>query len=373
MRFATSSDRFTRRRFLKVAGAAAAGLALGQPLSALARPAVPPGEEEPKPPVVDYVPARVLSGAVAVYDSLDTNNRHVLRTVRRDETIDVAGEFDGPGPERNRTWYQTRDGFAYSAWLQKMKPYSTPQMYSDLGPWGIWIESIVANAPAYAQPDDHSAVHYIFHYGTVYHATEARVAPDGRIWYNTYDEYASKEDNIGPTNHWTPAIFFRKIEDDEFQPINPGARDKHIQINLGKQLVTCYEGDQVVLTSRCASGASFKIKDAVVDYGTPRGDFKAILKMPSRHMRAPEAERDTSAWFDLPGVPWNTFFTYDGIAIHGTYWHNDFGLPRSHGCVNVPIEVARWIYFWTEPPAPYENDFVQGDVPQVTATPIVVV
>ena len=127
-----------------------------------------------------------------------------------------------------------------------------------------------------------------------------------------------------------------------------------------------------MLTSRVASGASFTIKDEVEDFSTPTGDYSAILKMPSRHMRAPEAERDSDAWFDLPGVPWNTFFTYDGIAIHGTYWHNDFGVPRSHGCVNVPISVAKWIYFWTNPVAPYQGDFVQGDVKTVKATQIVV-
>ena len=310
---------------------------------------------------------------MAVYDSLDTKQRQVVRTVRRDRTLDVTGEFEGPGPERNRTWYQTRDGFVYSAWLQKMQPYHTPKMYTDLGDWGIWIETLVANAPAYAEPDDRSALQYIYHYGTVYHATEAYVAADGRIWYNTVDEYASKEDNIGPTNHWTPAVFFRKIEEAEFAPINPRVRNKHIEVDLGQQVVTCYEGNKVVMAARCASGASFKVGEETLDYGTPRGEFKAILKMPTRHMRAPESERDTDAWFDLPGVPWSTFFTYEGIAIHGTYWHNDYGLPRSHGCVNVPIDVARWIYFWTEPEAPYEDDFVQGDLPEVTATQIMVV
>ncbi len=368
-----SSAPFNRRQFLKLAGAAATGLALGQPLSALAKPSIPPGEEEPKPPHVDYVPARVLSASVAVYSSLNTGKRKVLRTIGRDQTIDVAGEFDGPGPERNRTWYQTRDGYVYSAWLQKMQPYRTPHMYTDLGAWGIWIETIVANAPAYIEPDDRSRPAYIYHYGTVYHATEAYIAPDGRIWYNTYDEYQSKEDNISSTHHWVPAVFFRKIAEDEFKPIQPRARNKRIEVDLGQQTVTCYEGDKVVLTSRCASGASFKVGEETLDYGTPRGEYTAILKMPSRHMRAPESERNTGAYFDLPGVPWNTFFTYDGIAIHGTYWHNDFGLPRSHGCVNVPIEVARWIYFWTEPPAPYEDDFVQGDIPEVTATQIRVV
>jgi lipoprotein-anchoring transpeptidase ErfK/SrfK len=366
-----------RRNFFKLAGAAASGVLLPPALDAarvaLAKPYSPPEEVPLKPPFIDYQPARVLASSVAVYSSLDPNNRKVLRSVRRDQTIDVAGEFVGPGPGRNQTWYGTRDGFVYSAWLQRMEPYRTPRIVADVGEWGMWIETIVASAPAYTQPDESSPFQYWYNYGTTYHVTETYTDATGRVWYNTVDEYASKDDNIGPTNHWVPAIFFRPIEQDEFKAINPHTPDKRIAIDLGAQQLTCYEGDKVVLTSRVASGAAFTIGEGMVDFSTPRGEFSAILKMPSRHMRAPEAERGSNAWFDLPGVPWNTFFTYEGIAIHGTYWHNDYGLPRSHGCVNVPIEVAKYVYFWTNPVAPYENDFVQGDVPEVTATQIVVV
>jgi lipoprotein-anchoring transpeptidase ErfK/SrfK len=367
-----SSAPVNRRQFLKIAGAAAAGTLLGPAANALAKPYIPPGEELPKPPFIDYQPARVLTAGVTVYDSLDPKKRKAVQTVRRDQTIDVTGEFIGPGPERNRTWYGARRGFVYSAWLQRMERYRTPRIYTDVGEWGIWIETIVATASAYAEPSEQSALRYQYNYGTIFHVTEAVTDATGRVWYNTFDEYASQDDNISPTHHWVPAIFFRPFERDEFKALNPRARDKRIVVDLGTQSLTCYEGDQPVLTSRVASGASFTVGEEVLDYSTPRGQFSAILKMPSRHMRAPEAERDTSAWFDLPGVPWSTFFTYEGIAIHGTYWHNDYGLPRSHGCVNVPIEVAKYIYFWTEPVTPYEDDFVQGDVPEVTATPIVV-
>jgi lipoprotein-anchoring transpeptidase ErfK/SrfK len=64
--------------------------------------------------------------------------------------------------------------------------------------------------------------------------------------------------------------------------------------------------------------------------------------------------------FDLPGIPWNVFFDMSGTAIHGTYWHNDFGVKRSHGCLNVSCEAARWIYRWTYPIGGYEDDFVAG-------------
>ena len=53
--------------------------------------------------------------------------------------------------------------------------------------------------------------------------------------------------------------------------------------------------------------------------------------------------------YELPGVPWVSFFTTTGVAFHGTYWHNDFGRPKSHGCVNMRTEEARWLYRWTLP------------------------
>jgi lipoprotein-anchoring transpeptidase ErfK/SrfK len=48
--------------------------------------------------------------------------------------------------------------------------------------------------------------------------------------------------------------------------------------------------------------------------------------------------------YDLPNVPWVMFFTSRGHAIHGAYWHNNFGNPMSHGCVNLPVSNAQWLY-----------------------------
>lgn len=53
-------------------------------------------------------------------------------------------------------------------------------------------------------------------------------------------------------------------------------------------------------------------------------------------------------YYDLPSVPWNLYFTYDGAVIHGAYWHVNFGAQNSYGCVNLPPENAEWIYNWAE-------------------------
>ncbi|MBI3176443.1 MAG: L,D-transpeptidase [Chloroflexi bacterium] len=53
--------------------------------------------------------------------------------------------------------------------------------------------------------------------------------------------------------------------------------------------------------------------------------------------------------YDLPGVPWVSYFAGNGAALHGTYWHNDFGTPKSAGCINLRPQDARWLFRWTLP------------------------
>jgi lipoprotein-anchoring transpeptidase ErfK/SrfK len=76
--------------------------------------------------------------------------------------------------------------------------------------------------------------------------------------------------------------------------------------------------------------------------------------------------------YDLPGVPWVSFFTGTGISFHGTYWHNDYGQPRSHGCVNLTPADAKFIYRWTRPAVPPETQYLhlpgEGTLVQIVTT-----
>jgi lipoprotein-anchoring transpeptidase ErfK/SrfK len=140
------------------------------------------------------------------------------------------------------------------------------------------------------------------------------------------------------------------IPDEELSLLSPEVPDesKSIVIDTAAQLVTAFEGETMVFSQRCSSGAK--------GTKTPLGDFRTYHKGPSIHMtNQGDAELNI---YDLPGVPWVSFFTGDGAAIHGTYWHNDFGRPRSHGCVNLPSEAAKFIYRWTSPTVPVEMDYI---------------
>jgi lipoprotein-anchoring transpeptidase ErfK/SrfK len=148
----------------------------------------------------------------------------------------------------------------------------------------------------------------------------------------------------------------RLIPAEELTPLSPAVPpgSKKLEVNLREQILVAYEMDEPVYMARVATGARF----STGNYSTPPGWHMTFHKRPSRHM----ARGNLAAnGYDLPGVPWNSYITESGIAIHGTYWHNNFGRPRSHGCINLTPKAAKWVYRWTMPVVPpdqqsaYEN------------------
>ncbi len=119
----------------------------------------------------------------------------------------------------------------------------------------------------------------------------------------------------------------------------PGApvaqASKSILVNLSSQWLYAYEGDQLVFDAPVATG-----RDGM---NTPTGTYKVYAKLPVQTMRG---VTDGEAWV-VPNVP-HVMYIYGGVAIHGTYWHNLFGTGArpSHGCVNLPVRSAAWLYEW---------------------------
>ena len=116
--------------------------------------------------------------------------------------------------------------------------------------------------------------------------------------------------------------------------VNAPTEGKWIDINVATQTITAYEG-------------SVPLKSVIVSTGVARtptvlGTYKIYRKHANMRMTGGTPGID---YYDLPNVPWSMFF-YAGYAIHGTYWHNNFGTPMSHGCVNLRTEDAKWFYDW---------------------------
>lgn len=297
---------------------------------------------------------RALAAGVAIYDKAERGAKRVAY-YRRDESFAITGELRAPGLNaHNDLWYETEEGYAYSAWVQPMLKWAPQPTHYDMPAWGCWGEICVPYTSAKVAPHPSAAEKYRYYYGTAYRILGVHRDDQGNDWYQLFDE-------LPPTaSYYVLATDVRCIPRSEIAPINPFVGDKRIEVDLSNQTVTCFESDQVVFTTRCASGAAFKMGDgSIADFGTPKGEHYVLLKQASRHMVG--EDENSPDYFDLPGVPWDTFFDLEGRAIHGTYWHNDFGVPRSHGCVNVSIDAARWIYRWTHPVGAYEDDFIRSN------------
>lgn len=111
--------------------------------------------------------------------------------------------------------------------------------------------------------------------------------------------------------------------------INPNPLDKKIIIDLSQQRIYAYEGDKLIFSDLVSTGLTGP---------TPTGTFKVISRVRSQAMSGPG--------YYLPGVQWVQYFTGAGHSLHGTYWHNNFGHPMSHGCVNLRNSTAKWFWNW---------------------------
>jgi lipoprotein-anchoring transpeptidase ErfK/SrfK len=170
-----------------------------------------------------------------------------------------------------------------------------------------------------------------------------------RPWYRIYDDKWR-------VYYYARAEHLRLVPPGELAPISPDVpnRLKRVEVQLDEQTVTAYEQDRPVFMARIASG--FRYNSGY--YTTPVGRFVTNHKRPVRRMTAGNL---ATTGYDLPGVPWVTYLTDYGISFHGTYWHNDYGRPRSHGCINLSPQAARWLYLWTEPAVPPERQVVRKD------------
>ena len=159
--------------------------------------------------------------------------------------------------------------------------------------------------------------------------------------------YLIKEDRW-ENSYYVNATHMRLVKDEELTPISSEVEvsRKIIRINLQDQYLVAYEDEQPVFMSALSSGHL----SGDTDLTTPTGNFQINYKRPSRHMV--HSDRIGINDNELYGVPWVSYFTDSGIALHGTYWHNDFSQPNSHGCINLPIPAARWLYLWTYPIVP---------------------
>jgi len=120
--------------------------------------------------------------------------------------------------------------------------------------------------------------------------------------------------------------------------------DKRIEIDLTNQRLYAFEGSEKKFDFLISSGLWGR---------TPTGEFRIWIKL--RYTRMQGGSKALGTYYNLPNVPFDMFFynsavpKYLGYGIHGTYWHNNFGHPMSHGCINMKTEDAEKIFYWVDP------------------------
>ena len=167
---------------------------------------------------------------------------------------------------------------------------------------------------------------------------------DGSVWYKiVFDEWLRYPERV--TSDWYVAAEFVEIlldEGDKTVWDNGGTTTptttKKIVVDRSEQKLYAYDGDTLFMETLISTGLELT--------PTPRGTFTVFKKTPSRYMQGPLPGLSSQQRYDQPGVPWNLYFTHGGAVVHGAYWHDSFGSPYSHGCVNLPPEKARELYNW---------------------------
>jgi lipoprotein-anchoring transpeptidase ErfK/SrfK len=114
--------------------------------------------------------------------------------------------------------------------------------------------------------------------------------------------------------------------------------EKWIEVDLTNQKVFAHEGDRIVYNFPISSGKPWT--------PTVTGEFRVWIKL--KYAKMSGGSRALGNYYYLPNVPFIMYF-YQGYGIHGAYWHNNFGNPMSHGCVNMRIPDAEKIFYWADP------------------------
>ena len=169
-----------------------------------------------------------------------------------------------------------------------------------------------------------------------------KVVADGFEWFKiSYGDQKLYYPERLPADIWIANVGVREfVEETPTTEWEDGVEEtnKRIVVDLSDQTLKAYDGETLFMETTVSTGEEFS--------PTKVGSFEVFKMMPTRYMQGPIPGSGLTDEYDLPGVPWDLYFTYDGAVIHGAYWHDEFGDEESHGCVNLRPSEAKKLYDW---------------------------
>ncbi|MBI1855443.1 MAG: L,D-transpeptidase [Chloroflexi bacterium] len=343
----------SRRDFLKLSGLGLGALALNPFRNAPSLPA-----KLPQFPAGDRLGRIVVTPNYYSTELKPSPNVNVpaIRNVAQDEVVvwqrEVVGTEAYSGTSTR--WVETPEGFIYAPYVQPVRNLpNTPIASLPAGKQGFWAEVTVPyvdlRLPQGAVPIGEGVKYNLetgqpirLYYSQVVWIDQVGADANGNILYR-FNE--APQHGYGPGDvFYADGAAFRPLTDEDVAPINPdvdpAAKKIVIDATSTRQYLSCFEGNTEVYFCRVSTGFAER-------FATPLGDQAIAWKIFSLHMAA---NTGAGSGYDTMAVSWPTFFnTNAGAAVHATFWHNDFGVRRSHGCVNVLPEDAQWIFRWTSP------------------------
>ena len=304
-----------------------------------------------------------------------------VRKIQEDEVVEWLREVIGSdsvsfdnvvaqGP--SKTWVETPEGYIYEPYLQPIRNVpNTPVPAMPEGKAGFWAEVTVPYVDLFIENPPIRSPSFRFvadagqmprlYYSQVVWIDQVRTDESGRVQYRWNEDFGHGY-GYGDI-FWVDGAALHMLTQEEVAPISPDIdpAQKVIVADTFYQTLSCFEGNTEVYFCKMASGAG--------ENATPIGTLYAWRKMYSINMAATSTENRSG--YDTSAVSWTTFINSDGVAIHGAFWHNYFGNPRSHGCINLRPEDAKWIYRWTTPYVSLEQSEVQMTWPNVGTQVIV--
>jgi hypothetical protein len=351
---------FSRRDFLKIAGVGLGAMAF-RPFKLEAY-----YDQLYTPKRLPQFPADEIIGRVV--DDTDVRSRpdntqlisNSVGVISADTLLPWGREVIGKvAALTNQKYLETAQGYIWSSRVQPTRNLpNTPITAMPAGQNGFWAEVTVPYVDltlegTVASPWLKSKQEYNFpprvYYGQVLWIDQIR-QNNGFVEYRWNEDANGHGYGYGAYGElfWLDGAGTKVLTDADVAPISPEVdpNEKKIVANVTYQTMSCFEGSREVFFCRIASGQKFDANGAISDQlATPVGDLSAWWKIISKNMTAGNAQ----AGYSTPAVPWCTFISGEGVAIHGAFWHNDFGERRSHGCINVTPEEAKWIFRWTTP------------------------
>jgi hypothetical protein len=242
-------------------------------------------------------------------------------------------------------------GFVYIGYSDRVDTGSGIYYLTQSGGWIPGKGERIGEIPAFQGLEFRSTPHTSFGWtfeeipvlsgpGLNYPEIAARLQPFSVVRiYSSQGVGIDEWDMIGP-GQWIEARKVAQVVISAVPPEGTNSSARWIDVNLAEQTLAVYEDQRLVFATMIASG--------VEQFWTRPGTYQIYSKVESETMR----NNDPSDFYFLENVPWTMYF--DGPrALHGAYWRTRFGYPQSHGCVNLSVGDARWLYQWTQ-----EGDWV---------------